>query len=217
MKYKIIFIDEEKNQHNSFADYMDRYEDKVDLVCMYPAKCIEDTIEQVDEYHPDAIISDYKLNDIKENIKYNVPFNGSELMDAYLQERPEFPCFVLTSFDDEAVNSSHDVNIVYLKNVLNKPEEGKITFAERIIQQIEHYKKRIEDAQVEIEQLIEKRRKGNADIKSEQRLIDLDGFVEQSLGMSSAVPAEMKNLSNMERLKTLISKTDELLSKLEKK
>ena len=95
MKYKILFIDEEKRQQDEFADFMDHYQDKVELLCRYPLSQMAETIAMIDELHPDAIVSDFKLNDIKEDIKYNVSFDGSELMDAYLDERPGFPCFVL--------------------------------------------------------------------------------------------------------------------------
>ena len=36
MKYKILFIDEEKDQHDNFLDYMDKIEDKVEVKCLYP-------------------------------------------------------------------------------------------------------------------------------------------------------------------------------------
>lgn len=218
MNYKILFIDEEKGQREEFEDYMDRFEDKAEAICIYPSNSLEKTIEEINDHHPDAIISDYKLNEIKENIKYNVPFNGSELMDAYLNEWPGFPCFVLTSFDDLAVNNSADVNIIYVKkNVFNEPEDVKVPFAERIFHQIEHYRKRIADAQAEINILIEKRRSGEASAAEEQKLIDLDTFIEHSLGKSTSVPKNMKELSNTSRLNDLINKVDELLSKVEDK
>ena len=115
MKYKIIFIDEEKRQQDEFADFMDHYQDRVELICRYPLSTLEETIAMIDELHPDAIVSDFRLNEIKDDIKYNVNFDGSELMDAYLDERPGFPCFVLTSFDYQAIYRSHDLNILYLK------------------------------------------------------------------------------------------------------
>lgn len=217
MKYKVLFIDEEKRQQDEFADFMDNYQDKVALICRYPLPGLEETIAMIDELHPDAIVSDFKLNDIKEDIKYNVSFDGSELMDAYLGERPGFPCFVLTSFDDQAIYRSHDLNIVYLKRDLHPSKDDKITFADRIIQKIVSYQAEIAQAQERLNALIELRRNNQATSKDEQELIELDSFLERSLGRKSQVPEGMKELSNMSRLNDLIGKADAILAKLEMK
>lgn len=217
MKYKILFIDEEKRQQDEFADFMDHYQDRVELICCYPLSTLVDTIAMIDELHPDAIVSDFKLNDIKDDIKYNVSFDGSELMDAYLDERPGFPCFVLTSFDDEAIYRSHDLNIVYLKRDLHPSKDDKITFADRIIQKIVSYQAEISNAQERLNNLMELRRNNQATSKDEQELIELDSFLERSLGQKTQVPAGMKELSNMNRLNELIGKADAILAKLEGK
>ena len=217
MKYKILFIDEEKRQQDEFADFMDHYLDRVELICCYPLSTLVDTIAMIDELHPDAIVSDFKLNDIKDDIKYNVSFDGSELMDAYLDERPGFPCFVLTSFDDEAIYRSHDLNIVYLKRDLHPSKDDKITFADRIIQKIVSYQAEISNAQERLNDLMELRRNNQATSKDEQELIELDSFLERSLGQKTQVPAGMKELSNMKRLNELIEKADAILAKLEGK
>lgn len=217
MKYKILFIDEEKRQQDEFADFMDHYQDRVELICCYPLSTLVDTIAMIDELHPDAIVSDFKLNDIKDDIKYNVSFDGSELMDAYLDERPGFPCFVLTSFDDEAIYRSHDLNIVYLKRDLHPSKDDKITFADRIIQKIVSYQTEISNAQERLNDLMELRRNNQATSKDEQELIELDSFLERSLGQKTQVPAGMKELSNMNRLNELIGKADAILAKLEGK
>lgn len=217
MKYKILFIDEEKRQQDEFADFMDHYQDRVELKCRYPLSTLVDTIAMIEELHPDAIVSDFKLNDIKDDIKYNVNFDGSELMDAYLDERPGFPCFVLTSFDDEAIYRSHDLNIVYLKRDLHPSKDDKITFADRIIQKIVSYQAEISNAQERLNDLMELRRNNQATSKDEQELIELDSFLERSLGQKTQVPAGMKELSNMNRLNELIGKADAILAKLEGK
>lgn len=217
MKYKVLFIDEEKRQQDEFADFMDKYLDRVDLTCCFPLSGLDETIAMIDEYHPDAIVSDFKLNDIKEDITYNVGFDGSELMDAYLNERPGFPCFVLTSFDDQAIYRSHDLNIVYLKKDLHPGKDDKTTFADRIIQKIVNYQTEIAKSQSRLDELISLRRNGQATSEDEQELIALDSFLECSLGKKTQVPDGMKQLSNMNRLNDLIDKADAILSKLEGK
>lgn len=99
MKYKILFIDEEKDQHDNFLDYMDKIEDKVEVKCLYPEENIEAMIQVFEDEHPDAIVTDHQLNEIKTEIQYNVSYNGAELVNAYRDIRPNFPCFVITSYD----------------------------------------------------------------------------------------------------------------------
>lgn len=217
MKYKVLFIDEEKRQQDEFADFMDKYQDKVELICSYPLADLVQTIDMINENHPDAIVSDFKLNEIKEDIKYNVAFDGSELMDAYLDERPGFPCFVLTSFDENAIYKSHDLNIVYLKRDLTSSKDEKITFADRIIQKIVAYQTEITQKQNRLSKLIELRRNGQATSQDEQELIRLDSFLERSMGQKTQVPEGMKELSNMNRLNDLIGKADAILAKLEER
>ena len=62
MKYKILFIDEEKEQHDDFLDYMEKLEDHVEVSCQFPKEDLEQMIQLIEDEHPDAIVSDYQLN-----------------------------------------------------------------------------------------------------------------------------------------------------------
>ena len=146
--YKILFIDEEKDTLQDFEEFVEKFHSKIKLepITNFPLSNLEEMIECIIKIAPDAIISDYRLNELKTDIKYNVPYNGVDLVEEYQRIRNDFPCFVLTALDDEAVNSSNDVNIVYVKNILYNQEEGnaKAKFLDRVISQIEHYENRIE-------------------------------------------------------------------------
>jgi hypothetical protein len=215
MKYKIIFIDEEKDQHERFQKYFRNLNDKAEIVCLFPKEEVESMIVEIDENHPDAIVSDFLLNEYKMDIDYNVSYNGASLVEEYQKRNPFFPCFVLTSYDMDAVNISNDVNIVYVKNLLNDTAKG-VKFSDRIFQQIEHYRKKITDAQLELNELIKKRQTCEAGLNDEQRLIELDAFIEQSLGLKTSVPKDMKSLSVIQTLDELITKTDKIINQFEK-
>ncbi|HEX8575306.1 MAG TPA: hypothetical protein VF677_03350, partial [Flavobacterium sp.] len=143
--------------------------------------------------------------------------NGVNLVEEFQSIRNHFPCFVLTALDDEAVNNSNDVNIVYVKNILYNKEEGnaKAKFLDRVISQIEHYKNRIESYKQELADLIEIRKKGDADIAVESRIIELDDFLEKSIDGKSVIPSEFKTLTNSNRLDNILNKVDKLLKKLD--
>ena len=71
MSYKIVFIDEEKEQQEWFEEYFDNHKkDEISIISIFPGTSMEDMICILDEQHPDAIIADFLLNEIKEDIKY---------------------------------------------------------------------------------------------------------------------------------------------------
>ena len=215
MGYNILFIDEEETQQDLFKDYFEAACPEIEPSCVFPLATLDEMLGRIDELHPDAIVTDYQLNEIKIDIRYTVKYNGIELIKAIREQREDFPCFVITSFDDEAVNGSDDVNIVYIKDIL-KPDadRAKVTFAERIKLQIDKYRSRIENAKQELSSLLDKRSSGTANVFDEDRIIKLDSFLEKALCAYESIPSEMKKLTNLERLTKLIDRVDSLLEKL---
>jgi len=217
--YKILFIDEEKDTLEDFEEFVESFPSKVVLkpYISLPLATKEEMIEYIIKLSPDALVTDFRLNEMKNDIKYNIPYNGVDLVEEFQSIRNHFPCFVLTALDDEAVNQSDDVNIVYIKNILYNKEEGnaKAKFLDRVIGQIEHYKSRIENARKVLDELVNIRKSGNADIGIENRIIELDDFLEKSIDAKSSIPPEFKTLSNSDRLDNILNKVDELLKKID--
>ncbi|WP_432410916.1 hypothetical protein [Rasiella sp. SM2506] len=217
--YKILFIDEEKDTLDDFEDFVENFTAKEELkpITMFPLADIEEMIELIIKTAPDALIADFRLNEMKTDIDYNVPYNGVELVEGFQSIRRNFPCFILTALDDEAVNQSDDVNIVYVKNILHNKEEGnaKAKFLDRVLSQIEHYKQKIEKSKNELVELVKIREAGEADIEVENRIIILDDFIENSIDAQNSIPTEFKTLSNSNRLDSILNKVDELLKKID--
>ena len=214
MSYKIVFIDEEIDQQEIVAKHFALCPGTI-LRCEFPLQTVEEMLDKIWSLCPDAIVTDFQLSEIRTNVKYTVKYNGIDLLNAIRAERENFPCFVITSFDDQAVNVSDDVNLVYDKSQLyNTDENEKVTFAARVTQQIDKYRSRVKKAKLELKELVDKRLSGNANVYDEQRIIELDTFLERILGAQSCVPPELKSLSNLDRLNKLINKVDELLKKI---
>ena len=216
MDYKILFIDEESTQHDQFLDYFEQVCPEIVPKCEFPLSTIGEMLQRIEELCVDAVVTDIRLNEMRTDIHYNVNYDGVELINAIRKQRDGFPCFVITSHDDEAVNGTDDVNMVYIKDIL-KPDadKAKVTFAERVTRQVDKYRSRIGNARQELSALIEKRYSGKANVHDEERIIKLDSFLEKSLDSYDSIPDELKELSNLERLNTLIGKVDDLLKKFE--
>lgn len=220
--YKIVFIDEQQDDIDAFKDYVDETntKKKFEVLAEYPREELDEMIDVIFSLNPDAVVVDYMLNEYKETIKYNVPYNGVDLVEEIRTMREGFPCFVMTAFDDDAIKEIADVNMVYIKGILHGSEKelnAKANFLERVESQINHYKTKLADAEARLLELIEIRKKGNATIEDEQKMIELDQFLERSIDKKSSIPEEFKSLSNAKRLEDILSKVDELLQKVKTK
>jgi len=64
-------------------------------------------------------------------------------------------------------------------------------------------------------ELIKLRESGKASISDENRIIELDSFLENVIDRKSSIPPEYKKLSNDDRLSELLKKVDTLLKKVD--
>ncbi|HIC7968354.1 TPA: hypothetical protein ACW7MX_004622 [Enterobacter ludwigii] len=218
--YKILFIDEETDAIEDFKDYADETttSEKIEIIDEFPKSTLEEMINVIIKLNPDAVITDFMLNEKKTSITYGVEYNGIQLVKEFLSIRDGFPCFVMTSLDDDAVKESDDVNIVYVKDILHSEKNSKVkaSFLEKVVSQISHYRARIESYEKELKNLITRREMGEATIIDENRIIELDHLLEQSVDRKSSVPQEFKELSNTQRLEEILLKVDNILSKVNK-
>lgn len=216
--YRILFIDEEIDAIDDFKDYADETttSTRAQILSEFPRPTLEEMIEVIIKVNPDALITDFMLNEKKTSIKYGVDYNGIDLVKKFTSIRESYPCFVMTSFDDDAVRESDDVNIVYIKDILHseKVSNVKASFLEKVVSQITHYKARITNSENELIKLLELRASGKANISDENRIIELDQFLEQSLDKRNSIPKDFKELSNTARLQEILSKVDSLLSRV---
>lgn len=212
---RILFIDEEKDVLNAFKGYVKKATTKkIEVITSFPCPTIKGMITQIIKWNPDAIISDFNLNRNKKSVKYSVNYDGVSLIQTFREIRENFPCFILTFFDSNAIDVSDDVNIIYGKEIFNEPAncDTKITFIERVIKQIECYKSKIEKAEKELKNLVSK--KCNLTVQEEERIIQLDTFLEKSVDKRTVVPQNLKKVSNEQKLFNLLKRTDEFISKI---
>ncbi len=214
--YKIVVVDESPDDIDNFHDYIEGHNlsGLLEVIDISPEPSIQETIDKIFDSNADAVVADYLLNEYRIIIDYNVPYNGVELVEEILKQRQEYPCFVMTSFDDDAIKSSADVNVVYQKSILHGAEKNsEASFVDRVIQQIEHYRARISTAEQEFNRLIDLAEKKELNALDESLLNELDGFLERTTHRKSAIPASLKTMKS--DLHKLIENTDKLLEKLD--
>lgn len=216
MAFRILFIDEEKEAIDAFKDYIDEYKNGIDIEVksLYPSSRLDEMIRIIIEESPDALVTDYNLNEKKTEINHNVNYDGVDLAEAFLKIRSGFPVFITTSYDDSAIKSSEDVNIVYVKPSYEKENASKSKFIDRLTQQIIHYQTRINNAEKRLFELLNKHSTTELDANEEIELIKLDKFLEGAINKQFEIPNELKTMSNSRRIRDLIDKVDFLLNKI---
>lgn len=218
--YRILFVDEQQEDIDNFKDYVEEKDSEriFEVLQMYPLESLDDMVEEIMNAHVNAVVTDFRLNEYKVYIKYNVPYDGAQLVEKVMAEREDFPCFVLTSFDDEAVGKSEDVNIVYIKGILHRTEKhttAKATFLDRVKNQIIHYQSKIDKWESRLMELLEKSKTIKLDALEEEELLKLDNLIEKSLDKKSTVPQIAKTSTESESLYELLKAVEELKNKLD--
>lgn len=211
-KYKILYVDEVDSERRRFKTYIHNNDVDKEFTTIAPEIDyeLEIFVEKTLNENYDAIITDHKLNEENSNIQ----FDGIDLVEAILKKRIDFPCFILTSFDDEAVRDGDDVNIVYIKGLMESDEEKeghKAKFIDKIKNQIKHHRKKIDNTKVELEQLI---KKDYLNASDEARLLELDTYLEKVTNAPSSLPSHLKSTHNLSELHKMIDNTEKLLAEL---
>jgi len=212
IEYKILFVDEEEEALENFQYYIyERNSDKaVNLIAIIPHDNLDKLLEYIEVEKFDAIITDHKLNEKKSSIEYD----GIDLVRAIQSKKENFPCFILTGWDKDAVEHGDDANIVYVKNFEDPNGDKHATFLDKIKNQILKYRKRINNSEEELLTLIEKSNSQSLNAKEESRLIELDTFIENATNSLSSLPKELKGTPNLDKLHEMINSTDKLLAEL---
>lgn len=220
MTYKLLFIDEQKEAHREFFRKLIKpNEERFIGELRYPKGSLVEMIDEIfNDIKPDAILTDYSLNEHKSDaVNYHIEYNGKDLAEAVRDLRVNFPIFITTSFSNDAAQNGADALIVYDKSHFgdkldsdNHNEKG-LTLADRIFYSVSGYKKQLDDWSYEFDELFNKRSNKPLSEPEEARLIELDNHLESALDRKSKLPESLKQTSNAQKLEELIAQTKKIL------
>jgi hypothetical protein len=206
--YKIAYIDESKGDRDSFQDYA-KYAASAqyfELEVIEPEHPLDDFVVKLFEGHYQAFIIDFFLSEKNSKIK----FDGWLLAERILEVRENFPIFILTAHEDDALKGSDDVNIVYEKNKIVHGEDDD-GFLEKVILQIEKYEKRIKKVEQRILALLDVQKSRALTCVEEDELFDKSIIIEKALNKTAAIPKNLQSQSGEKHLDDILS----LLQKME--
>lgn len=204
----IVYVDEDQDAREDF--YIDGKQTSMfnEILILSPYPKIQDMVDFLLELKFEALISDFRLSDASP-----IEYNGSQLVDAFLEVRKGFPCFIRTSYDNEALHAANDVNRVYSKSE-QAEEQTKRSIFERINLQVHRHRKAVYDWCEELHYLLSIDRSELTALQID-RIIDLDAQVEAYIGADDSIPSiakkDLLNGSLNQRQKELLNETERLI------
>lgn len=224
---KIAYIDDETSCINAFRAYIAwEGNGEIEVVDFKPSYDLEGMFQEIfAEKGIDAVIVDFELSS-REASNYD----GAELASYILEQNPSFPCFLMTAFENRAVKSGEiDVRFVYPKSIIRLEDEddsakhlipedtnneNKISFYQKIVQQIKNYHTKIGKLEKEHAELLRKKESGTDwTLADEQRLIDVDSSLEHTFS-GHKTPSALKSSEAVNKTVKLIEVTRKLLEEL---
>ena len=183
MTYVIAYIDEIKDERDNFFNDAFDYDPDLKVILIDPGNFpnLKELIGRLNQISVDAIISDFKLTE-----NANINYSGEQIVNHMSEYRNKFPCFIMTSYEENAIMESSDVNMVY-----SKGDGISEKFFNRVISQIKHYQTQINSWENELLELL-KIPINERTAKDNELIIELDHYLEKSLYGKSTVPKEVK-------------------------
>lgn len=157
--YKILFISEEKENFNYFLDFIEEeiLSKKMEVITVLPLPTLEKMIEYINNINPDAVVTEYMLNDIKIDVNYNVPYDGNSLRINFLSIREFFPFLIL---DDFNYLVEEEIKFRYMNNILHSNKKDvKLNFITEVLETIDSYKTEMDMHKKYFQFLMEKKEK----------------------------------------------------------
>ena len=167
---------------------------------------MEDTSNCIKQSQVDGVLIDYRLSSYAK-----VNYTGIDLAKHLSTLREGFPIFVLTSYEDDIyAKEIFDVYQVFnFDRYLNDADE-RIELNTKIIEQILKYRKERLAWEQELVGLLP-RAGENAQIDA--RIIQLDGFIENSIDGAHGIPTKIKQQLSTEKIDILLEKLDKLIER----
>ncbi len=217
---ELVYVDEQRTQANQVlrAAVVSKEFTKDEVVAVIPSATIDETIDIILEHNCKVLIADYKLSEHKADVE----FTGADLVREFQRRFARFPCFVTTSFTEEAINEALDTNMIFPKSDflsggeggLGKSTQSELPFFVRVRKKIAEHESYVNNISEELDKLRAKSETEPLSAEEAQRLIELDDMVEAVHGQHLAVKSHLKQQA-LKTFEKIIDKAETLIKKIE--
>lgn len=182
-KIRLIYLDEDKGWQ-SMAYHRLKNDFSIYIPETLPKK-IEDIWSRIEEYAPQVVMIDYRLNEAG-----TVSYTGDDVIKELHKHNKHLPMFIITSYEDYALIKCEEAQIIRNKDILEKTEL-LIKLKNIITASVNNYNRRKVLAESIIRRIQEKIAKGEevSEVELENRFdaelylseLDLDNSVRSDL------------------------------------
>lgn len=210
--YRVGILDDDESKIIEIVDKLSHAFANLPQYCRYTLKPIEitiasdcsTTVENILNQGIECMIIDYNLGSFQV-----AGYNGVEVAYELWQHRKNMPVFMLTSFDEDMYEhelfSAFQV-FNYERYMADNKEQEDIH--KKIVRVIEINKKRINEWERELTQLLEHR---GENAKIDSRILELDSELESTLDGTHALSLKTKMDLSESNLLKLVERLDKLL------
>tara|TARA_B100001063_G_C16569198_1_gene454953 strand:+ start:140 stop:793 length:654 start_codon:yes stop_codon:yes gene_type:complete len=210
-KFKVIYVDEDPDARKEFElNFVNR--EQCNLIIVHPKFQLDEMVDFIIDEAPEAVVSDFRLKDKEPRVKYD----GVDLIKELKSIKTKLPCFVLTSYEGEAINVTLDVNWVHDKEEIHEDENDRPVFSQKVLQQIHVNRGLLDDLLNKQQALAIKLRESQLTVKEERELVELSNEIELFVFVDKSIPYEIKSYDGLAKLDSLVSLSDRLLKEIDK-
>ena len=209
-RFKVIYVDEDPDARKEFElNFVNK--ENCELIIVHPRFQLNEMVEFIIGENPEAVVTDFRLKDKEPQVTYD----GVDLVKSLKNIREKLPCFVLTSYEGDAINVALDVNWVHDKEEIQESESDKPVFSQKVLQQIHVNRGLLDNLLVKQKGLLNKLQQSKLTIADERELVELSNEIELFIFDDKKLPEEIKSFDGMAKLDSLLNLSDKLLKHID--
>ncbi|MEI8605106.1 MAG: hypothetical protein ACJAVX_000790 [Pseudoalteromonas rhizosphaerae] len=210
-KFKVVYVDEDPDARKEFElNFVNK--EMCDLVIVHPKFQLDEMVDFIIEEGPEAVVSDFRLKDKEPRVTYD----GVDLVKKLKSIKAKLPCFVLTSYEGEAINVTLDVNWIHDKEEIHEDENDRPVFSQKVLQQIHVNRGLLDNLLNKQQELFNKLQQNQLTVEGERELVELSNEIELFIFDDKKIPNEIKSYDGLAKLDSLIRLSDQLLKEIDK-
>lgn len=208
LKYNIGYLDEEELWQ---AQAINRFGVEFNVKLIEVPIALSEIWPFIVENELDALIVDFRLFESGE-----VTFDGAQVVSEIMKHNEHFPMFIMTSYENNAVEQSENVLIIRGKDVLTDDELFE-KFVQVLKTYISSYKSKVEKAKATLLEIEQKILAGEETTPSDDEARFRAELFISEIEKDNSMPLNFNSVGHSQQMKEILDMTKTLIEKIEKK
>lgn len=207
-KYNIGYLDEEELWQ---AQAIRRFGKEFNIKLIEVPIALSGIWPFIVDHELDALIVDFRLFE-----SGKVTYDGAQVVSEIIKHNEHFPMFIMTSYENNAVEQSENVLIIRGKDVLTNDELFE-KFTLVLKTSISSYRKKIEKAKTTLLEIEQKILAGEETTPSDDVARFRAELFLSEIDKDNAMPINFNSMGHSQQMKEMLDMTKNLVEKLKKK